>query len=146
MTIGQSNESTKFKHGELTEKIIGVFYDVYNELGGGFLESVYHGAMTIALEQAGLKVEREVAVPVLFRGRSVGDYRADLLVEKKVIVELKAVRILEPSHEAQLHHYLRATNVEVGLLFNFGVKPQMRRLAFDNSGKRQMHQIATPHS
>jgi GxxExxY protein len=134
--------SAPLKHGEITEKVIGVFFDVYNELGPGFLESVYHNAMVIALRQAGLQVESEVAVPVLFRGENVGDYRADLLVEGKVIVELKAIRVLESAHEAQLHHYLRATDVEVGLLLNFGARPQFRRLAFDNSGKRTTYSVA----
>jgi GxxExxY protein len=99
--------------------------------------------MVIALQQAGLQVEREVAVPVIFRGENVGDYRADLLVDGKVIVELKAIRVLEPAHEAQLHHYLRATDVEVGLLLNFGTRAQFRRVAFDYSGKRTAYKITT---
>src|SRR5882757_4054081 len=109
------------KHEELTQKIIGVFYDVYNELGHGFLESVYETAMVIALEDAGLSVKRQVEVPVWFRGRQIGTFFADLLVEDVVIVELKAVRSIDPSHEAQLLHYLRATEIELGLLLNFGV-------------------------
>jgi len=126
----------KLLHSALTEKIIGVYYEVYNELGYGFLESVYRESMCIALRDVGLTVEQEIPVPVMFRGNSVGDYRADLLVENSVIVELKAVRTLEKAHEAQLHHYLRATPVEVGLLFNFGAKPEFKRLCYLNSSKR----------
>ena len=125
------------KHEELTRKIVGVFYEVYNELGQGFLESVYEGAMEIALAEAGLKVERQVPVPVWFRGRQVGDFKADLLVEGLVILELKAVRAFDPSHEAQLLNYLRATQIEVGLLLNFGPKPEFKRFAYDNERKSQ---------
>lgn len=124
------------KHSEITAKIIGVFYDVYNELGHGFLESSYCGAMALALKQSGLGVAQEIGVPVWFRGVKVGQYFADMLVEDIVLVELKAVRTLEPAHEAQLLHYLRATDIEVGLLFNFGVRPQFRRLLFDNERKK----------
>lgn len=124
------------KHAELTDRIIGVYYDVYNELGYGFLESVYEESMAIALREAGLGVQRQVAVPVLFRGRQVGDFRADLLVEDKILLELKSTRTLDRSHEAQLLHYLRATEIEIGLLLNFGERPQFRRLLFDNERKR----------
>ena len=129
-------DKLKFKHQELTRKIIGVFYDVYNELGHGFLESVYEAAMLIALREAGLRAETQVPVVVNFRGYLVGDFRADLLVESAVLLELKAARALDPSHEAQLLNYLRATEIEVGLLLNFGVKPEFKRLAFDNERKR----------
>jgi GxxExxY protein len=122
-------------HHELTEKIIGVFYDVYNELGHGFLESVYETAMSIALEEKGLKVERQVEIPVWFRGRQIGTFFADLLVEGVVIVELKAVRSIDPAHEAQLLHYLRATEIELGLLLNFGVRPEIKRKIYDNPRK-----------
>ncbi len=124
------------KHSGLTAKIIGVFYDVYNELGYGFLESSYAEAMVLALQESGLIAVREVAVPVWFRGKNIGRYYADLIVENTVLLELKAVRTLEPAHEAQLLHYLRATEIEVGLLLNFGVRPQFRRLLFDNERKK----------
>jgi GxxExxY protein len=113
-----------------------VFITTCTELGYGFLESVYEESMAIALREAGLRVQRQVPVPVLFRGQQVGDFRADLLVEQKVIVELKAARTLERSHEAQLLHYLRATEIEIGLLLNLGEKPQFRRLLFDNDRKK----------
>ena len=124
------------KHSELTDKIIGVFYDVYNELGYGFLESTYAEALAMALDESGLSVAREVPVPVWFRGKKVGQYFADVLVDDVVMLELKAARTLESAHEAQLLHYLRATNVEVGLLLNFGMRPQFRRLLFDNERKK----------
>ena len=124
------------KHSEVTDTIIGVFYDVCNELGYGFLESTYGEAMVIALEQSGLRAVREVPVPVWFRGKKVGQYFADMVVDNTVLLELKAARSLESAHEAQLLHYLRATEIEVGLLVNFGLRPQFRRLLFDNDRKK----------
>jgi GxxExxY protein len=124
------------KFGQITDRVIGVFYDVYNELGYGFLESIYEESLVIALRQAGLTVSRQVAIPVWFRDHKVGDFRADLLVENCVLVELKCARLLEPAHIAQLLHYLRSTEVEVGLLLNFGSRPQFRRLLFDNERKK----------
>ena len=128
-------ERVGLKHEALTERIIGVFYDVYNELGYGFLESVYEESLAIALTAAGLKVSCQVPVPVWFRGKQVGDFRADLLVNDAVLIELKAARTLDASHESQLLHYLKATEIEVGLLLNFGARPQFRRLLFDNERK-----------
>jgi len=125
-----------FKHQALTSKIIGVFYDVYNELGHGFLESVYEASMLVALREAGLKVETQVPIAVYFRGYRVGDFRADLMVENAILLELKAAKALDSSHEAQLLNYLRATEIEVGLLLNFGIKPEFKRLAFDNARKK----------
>ena len=122
-------------HKELTDKIIGVFYDVYNELGHGFLESVYETAMVIALREKGINVERQVEIPVWFRSQKIGVFFADLMVENLVIIELKAVRSFDPSHEAQLLNYLRATEIEIGLLLNFGVKPEIKRKIFDNPRK-----------
>jgi GxxExxY protein len=124
------------KHSDLTDKIIGVFYDVYNELGYGFLESVYEEALVIALRDTGLAVSRQIPIPVWFRGRQVGEFRADILVDHKVLLELKSARVLERAHEAQLLHYLKATEIEVGLLLNFGSRPQFRRLLFDNQRKK----------
>ncbi len=123
------------KHKETTEKIIGVFYDVYNELGHGFLESVYLESMAIALREAGMPVVQQAPIAVYFHGHLVGEFRADLLVEDKVIVELKAGRAIEPAHEAQLMNYLRATRIEVGLLMNFGPKAEFKRFIFDNDRK-----------
>ena len=123
------------KHRDLTDKIIGVFYEVYNELGFGFLESVYENAMVIALEEKGLKVERQVLIPVWFRGRPLGTFAADLVVECAVILELKAVTRLIEAHVAQLMHYLRATQIEVGLVMNFGQQPEFKRRVYENARK-----------
>jgi GxxExxY protein len=130
-----SHEHT-LKCGDVTEKIIGVFYDVYNELGYGFLESVYQEALVMALREAGLAVQYQVRVPVWFRRQKVGDFRADILVEKRVLLELKSARVLDCAHEAQLLHYLRATEIELGLLLNFGTRPQFRGLFFDHDRKK----------
>jgi GxxExxY protein len=125
-----------FKHKDLTEKIIGVFFEVYNELGHGFLESVYEKSMAITLSNCGLAVQRQVQIPVWFQGHKVGDFVADVLINEAVLLELKAVRALDPSHEAQLLNYLRATDIEVGLLLNFGLKAEFKRMAFDNRRKQ----------
>lgn len=130
-----NTDTRGLKHGELTEKILGAFYEVYNELGCGFLEAVYENALLIALTGARVKIERQVPVPVWFRKTQVGDYRADIVVERVVIVEIKAARALDGTHEAQLLNYLRATSIEIGLLLNFGPKAQFKRLVFDNSRK-----------
>jgi GxxExxY protein len=107
-------------HEDLTRQIIGACFEVSNELGAGFLESVYHKALIIALRQKGLKVESEIPLTVTFRGQNVGNFYADLLVDDKVIVELKAVTALAPEHSAQVINYLKGTGYEVGLLVNFG--------------------------
>ena len=130
------SSSEDLKHRELTEKIIGVFYDVYNELGHGFLESVYEQALALALSQAGMMVDRQVPISVWFRGQSIGEFRADTVVDGKVLLELKAARTIDQAHEKQLLNYLRATDIEVGLLLNFGVKPQFRRLVYENERKK----------
>ena len=124
------------KHESLTKTLIGVFYDVYNALGYGFLEKVYENAMAIELRARGLKVACQTPISVTYRGQVVGNYFADLLVEDSVIVELKAVRQLAGEHEAQLLNYLNATDYEVGLLLNFGPQPQVKRKIFDNDRKR----------
>jgi GxxExxY protein len=123
------------KHSGLTERIIGVFFEVYNELGCGFLESVYVEALALALADEGLSVQREMPLSVRFRGRIVGQFRADLVVGGAVLVEAKACAALYPVHEAQVLNYLRATVLEVGLLLNFGPRPRFKRLLFDNARK-----------
>ena len=123
-------------HSEVTEKILGVFFEAYNELGGGFLESVYHEALRIALGQAGLRVVSQVQVPVHFRGEIVGNFRTDLIVNDCVLLELKAVSAFDREHEGQILHYLRATSLEVGLLLNFGPRAQFKRFILENDKKR----------
>jgi GxxExxY protein len=129
-----ANEHEK-KHWELCHQIVGIFYSVYNELGYGFLEAVYEEALAISSAESGLRVARQVATPIWFRGRAIGDYKADLIVNDAVLLELKAARSLDPSHEAQILNYLRATEIEVGLLLNFGSRPIFKRFVFDNSNK-----------
>lgn len=131
-----NTDSRGLIHADLTQKIIGVFYDVYNELGHGFLESVYQSSLEIALTSEGLTVRHEIEIPVWFRRQKVGDFSADLLVNQCVLIELKAVRTLDGAHQAQLLNYLRATDIEVGLLLNFGIKPEFKRLVFDNPRKQ----------
>ena len=128
-------EERRYKHAELTEQVMGVFYDVYNELGTGFLEKVYREAMALALREKGIEVQCEVPVPVWFRGVKIGAYEADLVVAGVVLVELKAAKALDSAHEAQLLNYLRSTEIEIGLLLNFGSRPQVRRFAFENGRK-----------
>lgn len=126
------------KHQEITEKIIGCFYEVYNELGPGFLESVYVSALAMALSEKGLKVEREKEIIVFFRGKSVGVFRSDVIVENCVLVEAKAGSKFDKAHEAIVLNYLRATTLEVGLLLNFGPVAEFRRYVYDNSRKQGM--------
>ncbi|NCU27903.1 GxxExxY protein [Candidatus Nomurabacteria bacterium] len=112
---------------KLTEVIIGAFYDVYNALGFGFLEKVYENALKLELEKRGMRVESQRPIKVLYKGAIVGEYFADLCVEDKVIIELKATEGIRVEHEMQLFHYLKATQIEIGLLLNFGPKPEIRR-------------------
>jgi len=109
-----------FIHEELTAKIIEACFEVSNELGAGFLESVYQNALVVALKQKGLEVQTQVPLTVRFRDVEVGQFFADILVEDKVIVELKAIETLAPEHQAQVINYLKASAIEVGLLVNFG--------------------------
>ena len=118
-----------------SDAILGAFYAVHRELGSGFLDSVYEAAMAIALGDMGIHVERQAPVAVSFRGSRIGSFRIDLLVESAVAVELKAARSLEPAHEAQLLNYLRASELEVGLVLNFGERPSFKRLAYSNERK-----------
>ena len=124
-----------FKHKELTEKIIKIFYKVYNKLGYGFLEKIYENAMMIDFRREGIPAVSQSAIKVYYEDEIVGEYFADILVDDKIIVEIKAARNLALEHEAQLLNYLKATSIEVGLLLNFGPKPEIKRKAFDNSRK-----------
>jgi GxxExxY protein len=128
----------EYKHTEITELSLKAFYKVYNTLGYGFLEKVYRNAMAIELRKLGLEVILEARIEVYYDGELVGEYYADLLVAGAVLVELKAVQKLAEEHEAQLLNYLKATPYEVGLLLNFGPKPEVKRKAFDNSRKGAM--------
>jgi GxxExxY protein len=124
-----------FIHKEITETILKAFFQVYCELGYGFLERIYQIAMEMTTRQLGLNIQRQAPVKVRFRGEVIGSYWADLVVNDLVIVEIKAVKMLCEEHEAQLLNYLKATKYEIGLLLNFGPRPQVKRLVFDNERK-----------
>jgi GxxExxY protein len=128
-------DSRGLKHSELTEKLIGIFFSIHNELGHGFLECIYEQAFSVLLAESGIFFERQIAVPVWFHRRQIGEFRVDLLVDRRVIVELKTGRDIDASWEKQLLNYLRATDIEVGLLFNFGPNAQFRRYVFENQKK-----------
>jgi GxxExxY protein len=119
------------KYSDLTEKIINAAYKVHNVLGFGFLEKVYQNALMIELKRMGLKVSSEMPIKVYYRNEIVGEYIADIFVEDKVILELKAIKDLAEIHEVQLVNYLKATGIEVGLLINFGHSVQVKRKVFD---------------
>ncbi len=121
---------------ELTGRIIGAFFTVYNTLGSGFLEKVYENALALELRNQGLKTEQQKRIQVFYDKQLVGDYFADIVVENTVVLELKAAEAIAPEHEAQLINYLKGTEIEVGLLLNFGPKPQFVRRVFANERKK----------
>jgi GxxExxY protein len=123
------------KHKELTEIIIRIFYRVYNKLGYGFLEKVYENAMMIEFMIECIPAVAQFPIKVFYKEKIIGEYFADILVDEKVVVEIKATKTLVLEHEAQLLNYLKATDIEVGLLLNFGPKPQIKRKVFDNNRK-----------
>jgi GxxExxY protein len=123
------------KHGRITELIIQAFYTVYNTLGYGFAEKVYRDAMVVGLLALGLQVSREHPIDVYYKGKIVGEFFADLLVNECVIVELKSVKEILAEHEAQLLNYLRATRIEIALLMNFGPEAKFQRKSYDNARK-----------
>ena len=124
-----------FKYKELTEEIIKIFYNVYNKLGYGFLEKVYEKAMMIECNKEGIPAVSQYPIKVSYENEIIGEYYADIVVNNEVIIEIKAARQLAREHEAQLLNYLKATDIEVGLLLNFGPEPEVRRKAFDNIRK-----------
>ncbi|OQA46347.1 MAG: hypothetical protein BWY52_00781 [Chloroflexi bacterium ADurb.Bin325] len=128
-------ETGSFKHSDLTERIIRIYFEVYNALGHGFLEKVYENAMALRLQRNGMQVRQQQPINVFFDGQIVGDYFADLVVDDLIILELKAVEALALEHEAQLINYLKATRYEVGLLLNFGPRPKIIRKAYANERK-----------
>lgn len=123
------------KYEELTEKIIKAFYKVYNALGYGFLEKVYENALYIELLEMGFDVQKQKKHLVYYYGHIVGDYCADLIVDNLIVIELKANEMIIEANENQLINYLKATTLEVGLLLNFGKKPEVKRKIFDNNKK-----------
>ena len=124
-----------YKHSEITDKIIKAFYKVYNTLGYGFLEKVYENAMVLELTNLGVKVKAQYPISVHYEGSKIGVYAADLFVEDYVIVELKSAENLASESEAQLLNYLKATEIEIGLVMNFGKSTQFKKKAFSNEFK-----------
>ena len=124
-------------HSDATDKIIKAFYKVYNTLGYGFLEKVYENALALELRELGLFVTQQQSIEVYYGGQQVGEYFADIMVDDKVIIELKAAEKLRGEHKAQLINYLKATNKEVGLLLNFGRTAEFKRLIFTNDQRHQ---------
>jgi len=129
------SNSVELLHGDVTDGILAGFYAVGREMGHGFLESVYQAAMFLELAERAVKVRANVRLPVRYKGRIVGDFRTDLVVEDKVIAEVKAMRLIEPAAEAQLLNCLRASDVEVGLILNFGSRLEFRRRVLENARK-----------
>jgi GxxExxY protein len=123
--------SDNYKHSQITEQIIKAYYKVYNKLGVGFLEKVYENAMMIELKKLNLNCESQAQIKVYYNDQCIGEYYADIIVEGKVIVELKAVKEVQKIHEVQLVNYLKATQIEVGLLLNFGRNPRQIRKVLD---------------
>ena len=122
--------NTNYLYSDITGLILKAFFNVYNELGYGFLEKVYERAMILELKNLGLKIEQQKRISVYYKEEKVGDYFSDLVVNDQIILELKAVENIAPEHEVQLVNYLKATGIEVGLLLNFGIKPQYKRKVF----------------
>jgi GxxExxY protein len=130
----------KYLHQSLTERILKCFFEVYNTLGYGFLEKVYERAMIVELRDNGLKAFSQFPVRVYYKEHPVGDYSADIIVEDTIILELKAAGCVVEEHELQLLNYLKATDIEIGLLLNFGKKPEIRRKIFTNDKKGEAHE------
>ncbi len=125
----------EYLYKDKTEKIIKAFYKVYNTLGYGFLEKVYHNSLLIELQKAGFECKSQFAIKVYYDGFQVGDYNADIFVDDCIILELKTSEKLCEENEFQLINYLKATNIELGLLLNFGKKPEFKRVIFTNDRK-----------
>lgn len=126
-----------FLNREITDKIIKAYYKVYNDLGYGFLERVYENALFIELTDMGFKCVKQRPIDVFYKGVKVGNYFADIIVEDKIILELKAAEAIVEEHQFQLVNYLKATDIEVGLLLNFGKTPEFKRKIFTNKIKKR---------
>jgi len=127
------------KHSDLTDKIIGAFYKVYNQLGHGFSEKVHENALVFELKREGLGLVQQAPIKAFYEATLIGEFIADILVNNAVIAEIKAIQLLSVEHEAQLVNYLKSTQIEVGLLLNFGPKAQYKRKIFDNNRKGLMN-------
>lgn len=134
--------NTDYLYKEETDQIISAFYDVYNALGYGFLERVYQNALYLELRRRGFNCEAQYKIKVFYLGTEVGEYYADIMVNNRIILELKAVDSLCREHELQLVNYLKATHIELGLLLNFGEHPQVRRKIYNNERKINLRSSA----
>lgn len=134
------DDSDDLLHKEITDQILKAFYKVYNTLGYGFLEKVYESALAIELRQMGLQIKRQVPIKVYYDQYLVGEYVADLMVENKIILELKATETIAQANVNQLQNYLKATEIEVGMLLNFGRKPEFKRRVFSN-GRKTLNKV-----
>ena len=132
-------------HEEITGPVIGAFYEVHKALGFGFLEKVYENALVVALRERGLQLRQQAPITVFFHGMAVGEYYADIIVEDRVILELKTTERLSPEHSMQLIHYLRATAIEVGLLLNFGQEAHFKRVILTNDKKPLTYSKSGPN-
>jgi GxxExxY protein len=138
----QTRAKFEGKHSELTGKILSAFFQVHKELGYGFSERVYENALAMLLIEMGLKVEQQVHLYVYYHGRVVGEYIADMVINDIVLLELKATQKIMEDHAAQLLNYLKATNIEVGLVLNFGPSAEFRRKIYDNERKGSLSWIS----
>jgi GxxExxY protein len=135
--VSEPGQDSNYLHSELTGQVIRLFFKVYNKLGSGFLEKVYEHALIIELKKAGIPFLQQAPINVFYDSTKIGLYYADLLIDEKVIVEIKACEYLLETHEAQLVNYLKATEIEVGLLLNFGPEPEIKRRLLSNAFKNR---------
>ena len=135
-TLWELKMEKRFPKKEITDKIIKSFYKVYNTLGFGFLEKVYENAMVLELSKLGLMTVQQGPIHVYYENHIIGKFYTDLIVENSVIVEIKSAKKLLPEHDAQLLNYLKATEIEIGLLLNFGPHPEVKRRIFNNERKQ----------
>ena len=140
----ESRKKFEGRHSELTGKILGAFFELHKELGFGFSEKVYEAALEILLVELGLTVERQKDIYVYYHGKVIGEYKADMIVNGIVLLELKSVEKLIDAHDAQLLNYLKATEIEVGLLLNFGRQVEFRRKIYDNPRKGSLSWVKIP--
>jgi len=132
------------KHSDLTGKILGAFFQIHNELGFGFSEKVYESALEVLLSELGMVPERQKEIVVYYHGKVVGEYKADMIVNKAVLLEIKSVEKIIDAHDAQLLNYLKSTGFEVGLLLNFGRQANFHRKIYDNSRKGSLSWTKNP--
>lgn len=140
----ESKKKFEGRHSELTGKILGAFFELHKELGFGFSEKVYESALEVLLTELGLIVERQKDIFVYFHGKIIGEYKADMIINGVVLLEIKSVEKLIDAHDAQLLNYLKATEIEVGLLLNFGRQAEFRRKIYDNPRKGSLSWTKIP--